>query len=175
MDSKPLTEKNTFFGDTLYMLIYRKSYKITMVTSTTVRVPNNGRKRGSMGHLTIFKNPSNIKRGSVDTASCGSNILTSKLGGSNNSLGKRESINSLGRSCSTSHNSLGRFGKHGDRNSIQVNTVGPTQLWNWKTTVLFDSFVVLNKYFIRICSEYIHTVISFFIILKKLIFIFISR
>ena len=135
------------------MLIYRKSYKITMVTSTTVRGPNNDRKRGSMGHLTIFKNPSNIKRGSVDTASCGtnkrgsvdtascgSNILTSKLGGSNNSLGKRGSINSLGKSGSTSHNSLGRFGKHGDRNSIQVNTDGPTQLWNWKTTVLFDSF-----------------------------------
>ena len=158
-----------------------------MVTSTTVRGPNNDRKRGSMGHLTIFKNPSNIKRGSVDTASCGSNkrgsvdtascgtnkrgsvdtascgtnILTSKLGGSNNSLGKRGSINSLGKSGSTSHNSLGRFGKHGDRNSIQVNTVGPTQLWNWKTTVLFDSFF-LNKYFIRICSEYIYTVISFF-------------
>ena len=102
------------------MLIYKKNSKIIMVTSTTARVPNNDRKRGSMGHLTLFKNPPNIKRGSVDTASIGSNILTSKLEGSNTSLGKRGSISSLGKPGSISHNSLGRFGKHGDRNSIQV-------------------------------------------------------
>ena len=120
LDSKPWKEKKLFF-ETPYTYAYiQEKYKITMVTSTTVRVPNNDRKRGSMGHLTLFKNPSNIKRGSVGTASCGSNILISKLGGSNNSLGTRGSINSLGKSGSTSHNSLGRFGKHGDRNSIQV-------------------------------------------------------
>ncbi|XP_023348784.1 uncharacterized protein LOC111717517 [Eurytemora carolleeae] len=114
-----------------------------MVTSTTVRVPNNGRKRGSMGHFTIFKNPSNIKRGSVDTASCGSNILTSKLGGSNNSLGKRESINSLGKSCSTSHNSLGRFGKHGDRNSIQMS--GNTMMVKGEDGQMVECEIISSK------------------------------
>ena len=84
-----------------------------MVTSNTSHAPKSSRKRGSMGHLILFKNPLNVKRGSIDTQSnaC-SNLLFSTKPGSINSLGKTgsASCSSLGKTGSASCSSLGKAG-----------------------------------------------------------------